>query len=70
MFSIIFNFLMDHPSVLNTLNTSASLATLAGFTFDNPNDAIFAVGISAILLGIFFVTGVIAAIANYLDAKE
>jgi hypothetical protein len=69
-FGIIFNFLMGHPSVLNTLNTSVSLVTLAGFSFDKTDNAIFAASIAEMLLGIFFVTGVIAAIASYLGAKE
>jgi hypothetical protein len=34
------------------------------------DNAVFVASISEMLLGIFFVTGVITAIANYLGAKE
>ncbi len=69
-FGIIFQFLIDNSSIAKSLNYSVSLATLSGLTFDNPTTALFITGIFEMLLGVFFVTGAIAAIASYIGEKE
>ncbi len=69
-FGVIFQFLIDNSSVAKSLNYSVSLATLSGLTFDNPTTGLYIAGIFEMLLGVFFVTGAIAAIANYIGEKE
>ena len=70
IFGIIYNFLFEHPSVWKSLNLSISFATLAGASLEKENNFIFIASISEMLLGILFVTGVIATIANYIGSKE
>jgi hypothetical protein len=69
-FGIIFRLLINNATVAQSLNYSVSLATLSGLTFDNPTTALYIAGIIEMLLGVFFVTGAIAAIANYIGEKE
>jgi hypothetical protein len=70
IFAIMYNFLMDHESVLKSLNLSVSLATLAGANPDKESNPIFIATIAEMLLGIFFIGGAIATVSNYIGNKE
>jgi|WetSurMetagenome_2_1015567.scaffolds.fasta_scaffold845209_2 hypothetical protein len=70
IFGIIFDFLFKQSDIIKSFYYSVSLATLSGTTFNNPTSPLFNASIFEMLLGVFFVTGAIAAIANYLGAKE
>jgi hypothetical protein len=70
IFGIIFHFLLEHDSILKSLKYSVSLATLAGINIDQESNVIFLAVIFEMLFGIFFLTGIIATIANYIGSKE
>lgn len=70
IFTIIFCFVFESDSVLKNLQTSVSIVTLTGATLDQESNAIFVAVIIEMLFGIFFVTGLIGSIANYIGNKE
>ncbi len=70
IFGIIFDLLYDQQDIIQSFNYSVSLATLSGTSFNNPTPALNIAGIIEMMLGIFFATGAIAAIANYIGSEE
>jgi hypothetical protein len=70
VFTIFLNFVLDYEPILKSLQESVSLATLAGASIDTESNAVFLTSIFEMLFGIFFVTGIIASIANYIGSKE
>ena len=70
IFGIIYELLIVDASMARSLNYSVSLATLSGISFDNPTTGLYIAGIFEMLLGVFFVTGAIGAIASYIGEKE
>ncbi len=70
IFTIIFDLLYNQADIVQSLNYSVSLATLAGASFQNPTSALNAAAVIEMMLGIFFVTGAIGTIANYLGSQE
>lgn len=70
IFAIILSFVMESDSVLKNLQTSVSIATLAGTNLDQESNAIFLTVIAEMIFGVFLVAGIIASIANYIGSKE
>jgi hypothetical protein len=70
IFAIILKFAQDGEPVLKSLQQSVSLSTLAGVNFDSESTSVFLASIFEMLFGVFFVTGIIATLANYIGAKE
>lgn len=70
IFSLFFFLLLSDVSLVKSINYSVSLATLSGTTFDEKVTGLYIAGIAEMLFGIFFVTGIIAALVNYLGARE
>ena len=70
IFAIILNFTLENAPVLKSLQQSVSLATLAGVNFETENTFIFLISLFELLYGVFFVTGIIATLANYVGSKD
>ncbi len=69
-FGLLFDLLMSQTSLSTAFYDSAALATLAGTSFDNPSTGLLVISIFEMLLGVLFIAGAIAAVANYLGNKE
>jgi hypothetical protein len=70
LFGFIFYSLLGQNSFMLGLNYSVSLATLSGVTIQTESQAIYAAGIVEMLLGAFFIAGVLSALFNYLGPRE